>query len=67
MRGELTYTVPGMYCGHCEFAVTQQVSALDGVESVTVDLDAKRVEVVGERLDDHAIRAAIEEADYEAA
>lgn len=61
------YTVPGMHCGHCESAVKTEVSAVHGVDSVVVDLDAKRVEVSGSTLDDAAIRAAIEEAGYEAA
>jgi copper chaperone CopZ len=61
------YTVPGMECGHCEAAVKQEISALPGVEAVTVDLDSKRVEVTGSELDDAAIRAAIDEAGYEAA
>ena len=61
------YTVPDMSCGHCKAAVTKEISALPGVESVMVDLDSKRVEVSGSQLDDAAIRAAIEEAGYEAA
>lgn len=61
------YTVPGMHCGHCERAVTEEVTAVAGVESVVVDLDSKRVVVQGAELDDDAIRAAIEEAGYEAA
>jgi copper chaperone CopZ len=61
------YIVPAMHCGHCKTAVTDEVSAVPGVESVVVDLDTKRVEVTGEALDDAAIRAAIEEAGYEAA
>lgn len=63
----VAYDVPGMHCGHCEAAVRDEVSALAGVASVTVDLETKRVEVSGEALDDAAIRAAIEEAGYEAA
>ncbi len=61
------YTVPGMSCGHCEAAVTKEISALTGVEAVVVDLESKRVEVTGQDLDDATIRAAIEEAGYEAA
>ncbi len=60
------YVVPGMHCGHCVAAVEEEVSAVPGVESVTVDLETKRVEVTGEALEDAAIRAAIEEAGYEA-
>lgn len=67
MSTTIAYTVPGMQCDHCTAAVTERVSALEGVGSVVVDLDAKRVEVTGERLDDGAIRAAIEDAGYEAA
>ena len=61
------YSVPGMSCGHCEAAVKEEISALPGVEEVVVDLESKRVEVSGSGLDDAAIRAAIEEAGYEAA
>ena len=61
------YSVPGMHCGHCEAAVKEEISALPGVEEVVVDLESKRVEVSGSGLDDAAIRAAIEEAGYEAA
>jgi len=61
------YVVPGMHCAHCVAAVEEEVSAVLGVESVTADLETKRVEVSGQALDDAAIRAAIEEAGYEAA
>ena len=67
MSATLTYTVPGMRCGHCEAAVTVEVSAVEGVQSVAVDLDSKQVVVTGELLDDRALRAAIVEAGYEAA
>jgi len=67
MTETVTYNVPGMHCGHCERAVTEEVSAVAGVESVAVDLDTKRVTVVGSALDDMKLRAAIDEAGYEAA
>lgn len=63
---KMSYTVPDMSCSHCEAAVRQEISALAGVEDVTVDLETKRVEVIGVDLDDAAIRAAIEEAGYDA-
>jgi copper chaperone len=62
-----SYTVPGMHCGHCEAAVTKELSGLAGVASVTVDLDSKLVTVAGDGLDDTALRAAIDEAGYEVA
>jgi copper chaperone len=62
----VTYTVPGITCGHCKSAIETEVGALDDVESVVVDIDTRTVEVVGS-ADDAAIRAAIVEAGYEAA
>lgn len=59
------YTVNGMTCQHCVAAVTAEVSAVPGVETVEVDLTAKTVTVTGG--DDAAIRAAIDEAGYEVA
>jgi copper chaperone len=62
-----TYSVPGVHCAHCEGAVKRELEAVDGVESVTVDLERKLVSVTGSRLDDAALRAAIDEAGYEVA
>jgi copper chaperone CopZ len=64
---EAVYSVPGMSCAHCERAVSEELAAVAGVESVAVDLEAKLVVVRGRELDDGALRAAIEEAGYEAA
>ena len=64
---EATYSVPGTSCAQCERAVSEELSAVGGVESVAVDLETKRVVVRGSDLDDAALRAAIEEAGYEAA
>jgi copper chaperone len=62
-----TYSVPGIHCGHCKEAVTREVEAVAGVQSVDVDLEAKLVTVGGSSLDDSALRAAIAEAGYEVA
>ena len=67
MQSEITYTVPGMSCAHCTAAVGSELRQVAGVESVAVDLDTKLVVVRGERLDDASLRAAIEDAGYEAA
>ena len=62
----VTYTVPGMSCGHCKAAVAEEVGEVPGVENVDVDLGTKRVTVSGTGLDDEKLRAAIDEAGYEA-
>jgi copper chaperone CopZ len=64
---ELSYSVPGVNCGHCVSAVTEEVEKVRGVESVVVDLASKRVTVAGESLDDAEIRNAIDTAGYDIA
>ena len=64
---QLTYFVPGVSCGHCSAAVTAEVEKVEGVSSVDVDLEAKRVAVAGAEVDDAAVRAAIDEAGYDVA
>jgi copper chaperone len=67
MSGTVTYTVPDLHCAHCERAVSEELWAVAGVESVDVDLESRRVTVAGSVLDDAKLRAAIDEAGYEAA
>ena len=67
MRMELTYTVRGMSCGHCKAAVEEEVGRVPGVDSVVADPNTKLVVVRGDGLEDAALRAAIDEAGYEAA
>ena len=66
MSDTVSYRVPGMHCGHCKAAVTEEVSAVEGVEAVDVDLETKLVVVHGDGLEDAKLRAAISEAGYEA-
>lgn len=63
----LTFTVPGMSCGHCEAAVKGEVGKVAGVATVDVDLDTKLVTVSGDAIDRDAVVAAIDEAGYEVA
>jgi copper chaperone len=64
---ELTYRVPGMHCDHCRAAVEEELGQVSGVDAVDVDLETKLVSVRGDNLSDEALRAAIDEAGYEAA
>ncbi len=63
----MTYSVPAMHCQHCEMSIREEVSEVPGVEVVGVDLETKIVTVSGRELSDEQLRAAIEEAGYEAA
>lgn len=60
------YRVTGMTCGHCEGAVTEEISALDGVRSVEAVAATGLVTVASAApLEEAAVRAAVEEAGYE--
>jgi copper chaperone CopZ len=55
-----------MTCSHCVSAVTAELSAIDGVTDVSVDLDAGRATVTSDQpLDPDAVTAAITEAGYQ--
>jgi copper chaperone CopZ len=63
--GSTTFQVNGMSCAHCQRAVIQEISAVDGVRSVTVDLPSGTVTVTAARPVDRAdIAAAVDEAGY---
>jgi copper chaperone CopZ len=64
---KLVYRGPGMHCSHCEAAVKEELAGVEGVETVDVDLDSKIVTVHGRGLTDESLRAAIQEAGYDAA
>ncbi|WP_148572306.1 heavy-metal-associated domain-containing protein [Nocardioides caldifontis] len=64
-----TYRVTGMTCGHCARAVTEELSALEGVSGVEVDLVAGGTSTVqvtsAAPLADEQVATALDEAgDY---
>jgi copper chaperone CopZ len=62
------FCVLGMSCHHCEMAVTSELSKLDGVSRVVVDVAAGTVITESEHpLDRHAVAAAIDDAGYQLA
>lgn len=60
--------VSGMTCSHCVKSVTEELSAIDGVDDVSVDLNAGGTSRVTIRssspIADSAVQAAVEEAGY---
>jgi copper chaperone CopZ len=67
MTDTITYRVPGIHCEHCARAIREEVTAVEGVESVDVDVPLEVVTVRGRVLSDDDLREAIAEAGYEAA
>ena len=63
----IAFQVPGMTCGHCKGAVTDELSKINGVTKVDVDLDSKVVRVESSAaIEWQAISDAIDEAGFEA-
>lgn len=63
-----TISVSGMTCGHCVSAVSEELEALEGVEDVSVDLNAGGVSTVtitsSKELPPSDIGEAVAEAGY---
>jgi len=60
--------VSGMTCGHCTSAVTSELTSIEGVTDVDIDLvaggDSPVIITSNAPLDPAAISAAVEEAGY---
>ena len=60
-----SYTVTGMTCGHCVSSVTEEVSAIEGVSDVVVDLASGSLTFTSDRpVSSDAVEAAVHEAGY---
>ena len=65
---QATYTVTGMTCEHCVASVTEEISEIDGVRAVRVDLATGKVDVTSDQpLSPDAVRDAVTEAGYQLA
>ena len=62
---ESVFTVSGMTCGHCVSSVTEEISQIDGVQNVAVELDSGKVTVTSAQpVAEDDVRAAVTEAGY---
>ncbi|MDR1732664.1 MAG: copper ion binding protein [Synergistaceae bacterium] len=64
---EKVFKVDGMSCSHCVKAVTNAISSLDGVGSVSVSLEGGTATVSYDaaKVSEAKIKEAIEAEDYE--
>jgi Cu+-exporting ATPase len=58
------YRINGMMCVHCKGRVEKGLSSVEGVTSVTVDLD-KKVAIVAGSQTDEAVESKVMELGYE--
>jgi copper chaperone CopZ len=62
-----TFRVTGMSCSHCERAITDEVSKIDGVENLHVSAQTGLLSIEADTgIDDEAVLAAVDEAGYTA-
>lgn len=65
---ERVYNVPDVSCEHCVSAITKELTQIDGVQNVQVDLETKQVTVVADdSVAEQQIREGIDEAGFDIA
>ncbi|SDI64822.1 Copper chaperone CopZ [Actinokineospora alba] len=66
MSVQTVYTVTGMTCGHCASSVTEELTGIEGVTDVAVDLASGAVTVTSATtLERDAVVTAVTEAGYQ--
>ena len=61
----VTYSVPGIHCGHCIHTIKMEVGDLAGVQTVSADLDSKVVVVTYDTpASEDKIEALLAEINY---
>ncbi|ADG83082.1 copper ion binding protein [Thermincola ferriacetica] len=63
----VTLNVEGMTCGHCKASVEKALSAIEGVNSVDVDLNGKKVTVSfqADKVNEADLKKAITDQGYQ--
>jgi uncharacterized protein len=60
-----TISVEGMTCNHCRATVENNISAIDGVEEVTVDLQSGEVRIGGNGVNIDKVATRVKELGYQ--
>ncbi|MEX2425987.1 MAG: heavy-metal-associated domain-containing protein [Thermomicrobiaceae bacterium] len=65
---ERVYKVPDVSCDHCVSSITKELTQIDGVQNVQVDLQSKQVTVIAsDEVAEQQIRDGIDEAGFDIA
>lgn len=67
MSEKITLNISGMSCNHCKMKVEKALKTLDGVEDVTVNLEAGQAVVGfdGSKISESDLKAVIGDAGYD--
>ncbi len=60
-----TISVEGMTCNHCRMTVENNISAIEGVEEVTVDLQSGKVKIGGNGVNMEKVAKRVKELGYQ--
>jgi copper chaperone CopZ len=61
---EKTIKVSGMTCNHCKSNVQNNLSGIDGIENIEVDLESGKVRMTGETIDLAEVKNKVESIGY---
>jgi uncharacterized membrane protein YraQ (UPF0718 family)/copper chaperone CopZ len=61
---EKTIKVSGMTCNHCKANVENNLSALEGIENIEIDLESGKVKMAGDDIDLSEVKNKVESIGY---
>jgi len=61
---EKTVKVSGMTCNHCKANVENNLSAIQGIENIEIDLESGKVKMSGDRIDLKEVQSKVESIGY---
>lgn len=62
---EKTIKVSGMTCNHCKANVENNLSALEGIENIEIDLESGKVKMAGDDIDLGVVKNKVESIGYQ--
>lgn len=62
--GKIKVFVHGMNCNHCKMNVETNLSKLEGINGIEVDLDTEQVTLKGDNIDLNKVKAIVESIGY---
>ena len=60
-----TFKINGMTCNLCKASVEKNLTHLEGIEAVEVNLERKEAHVKGSSIDEEAVKKTISELGYD--
>ncbi len=62
---EKTVKVSGMTCNHCKANVQNNLSSIEGIENIEIDLESGKVKMTGDGIDLNEVKSKVESIGYQ--